>query len=68
MTPPADGFFSVVNYRGAFDATKTSWLSEWASNQITSSQASNPTDLNNSGKTEVNDFLILLGKFNQDNQ
>lgn len=68
ITPPADGFFSVVNYRGAFDANKSSWLSEWASNQIKTSQAANPTDLNNSGTTEVNDFLILLGKFGQVNQ
>jgi len=68
ITPPADGFFSVVNYRGAFDATKSSWLSEWASHQIKTSQAANPTDLNNSGTTEVNDFLILLGKFGQVNQ
>jgi hypothetical protein len=68
ITAPADGFFSAVNYRGAFDANKGSWLSDWALNQITTSQAGNPTDLNNSGKTEVNDFLILLAKFNVDNQ
>jgi hypothetical protein len=68
ITPPADGFFSVVNYRGAFDATKSSWLSEWASNQISTSQESNPTDLNNSGKTDIDDFLILNGKYNQFNK
>jgi hypothetical protein len=68
MTPPVDGFFSVVNYRGAFDATKGSWLSEWALNQITTSQQSNPTDLNNDGITSTPDFNIFVGKFGQVNQ
>jgi hypothetical protein len=67
ITPPADGFFSVVNYRGAFDASKSSWLSEWALAQVLTSQQSNPTDLNNDGKTDTNDFLILVGKFGQTN-
>jgi hypothetical protein len=67
LTPPADGFFSVVNYRGAFDASKSSWLSEWALAQVLTSQQSNPTDLNNDGKTDTNDFLILVGKFGQTN-
>ncbi len=68
MTPPADGFFSVVNYRGAFDATKASWLSEWALNQVLTSQSSNPTDLNNDGITSTPDFNIFVGKFGQVNQ
>ncbi len=68
MTPPADGFFSVVNYRGAFDATKSSWLSEWALNQVLTSQSSNPTDLNNDGITSTPDFNIFVGKFGQVNQ
>jgi hypothetical protein len=67
QTPPADGFFSTVNYRGAFDATKGSWLSDWALNQVLTSQASNPTDLNNDGITDVNDYLILVGKYGQTN-
>jgi hypothetical protein len=67
IIPPADGFFSVVNYRGAFDASKSSWLSEWALAQVLTSQQSNPTDLNNDGKTDTNDFLILVGKFGQTN-
>ncbi len=68
ITPPADGFFSVVNYRGAFDANKGSWLSEWALNQIETSQSSNPTDLNNDGITSTPDFNIFVGKFGQLNQ
>jgi hypothetical protein len=68
IAPPADGFFSVVNYRGAFDANKGSWLSDWALNQIQSSSASNPTDLNKDGITDVSDFNIFAGKFLQVNQ
>ncbi|NVO20403.1 MAG: hypothetical protein HXX13_11920 [Bacteroidetes bacterium] len=67
ITPPADGFFSVVNYRGAFDASKGSWLSDWALEQIPTSQSSNPTDLNNDGVTDINDFNIFVGKFGQPN-
>ena len=63
-----DGFFSVVNYRGAFDANKGSWLSDWALNQILTSQSSNPTDLNNSGATDVDDFVIFLGGFGTTNK
>jgi hypothetical protein len=68
IMPPADGFFSTVNYRGAFDANKGSWLSDWAYMQILTSQASNPTDLNNDGITDINDFNIFVGKFGQPNQ
>ncbi len=68
ITAPADGFFSTVNYRGAFDATKASWLSEWALNQVLTSQQSNPTDLNNDGITNTIDFNIFVGKFGQTNQ
>jgi hypothetical protein len=68
IAPPADGFFSVVTYRGAFDATKGSWLSDWALNQIPTSQSSNPTDINNDGITNTGDFLLLVAKFGQVNQ
>jgi hypothetical protein len=68
LTPPADGFFSTVNYRGAFDATKSSWLSEWANCQIQTSLQSNPTDLNNDGVTDINDFSIFIGRFGQPNR
>lgn len=63
IAPTADGFFSVVNYRGAFDANKSSWINDWALGQVLTSQQSNPTDLNNDGITNTNDFLILVGKF-----
>lgn len=68
ITPPADGFFSVVNYRGAFDANKGSWLTEWASNQVLTSLASNPTDLNNDGITNISDFSIFVNEFNKVNK
>jgi hypothetical protein len=68
ITPPADGFFSVVKFRGAFDATKGSWLSDWAKAQIATSQQSNPTDLNNDGKTDGADFLIFGGAYGTTNQ
>ena len=65
MKAPADGFFSSVNYRGAFDASKKdNWLSGWAMLQIQSLQAANPTDLNGDGKTDADDFLIFVGQFN----
>jgi len=67
VTPPADGFFSTVNYRGAFDANKGSWLSEWALAQVLTSAQSNPTDLNKDGTTDTADFLILVAKFSQTN-
>jgi len=67
LTPPADGFFSTVNYRGAFDANKASWLSEWAYAQVLTSQQSNPTDLNNDGVTNIDDFGIFVPKFGQPN-
>ena len=68
ITAPADGFFSVVSYRGAFDATKGSWLSDWAIGQISTSQSSNPTDINNDGVTNITDFGMVLGKYGQVNQ
>jgi len=71
MTPPNDGFFDVVSYRGAFDATKSSWLS--TDNGFMLPVASkinvgNPTDLNNDGVTDINDFSIFIGKFGQQDQ
>jgi len=68
MTPPNDGFFDVVAYRGAFDATKGSWLSTDNGFMLpvaSKLQNYNPTDLNNDGITNIDDFSILLGKFGQ---
>lgn len=66
ITAPNDGFFTPVSYRGAFDATKkASWLSDWALVQLQTLQNANPTDINGDGITNVDDFLLLVGKFNQ---
>ncbi len=67
-TPPSDGFYSPAPYRGAFDPSKPSWLSQWAYAallQITSGLQDCPTDVNRDGVTNNTDFLQLLGKFNQ---
>jgi hypothetical protein len=66
-TPPADGFFTVVNYKGAFDAATPdcNWLSEYGLISLKSLGKSNPTDINQDGITDVNDFLLLLGKYGQ---
>ncbi|MFZ4411704.1 MAG: hypothetical protein ACOYOV_01375 [Bacteroidales bacterium] len=71
MTPPNDGFFDIVSYRGAFDPSKKSWLSTDNGFMIPvadNMRSDNPTDINNDGVTDVTDFLILLGKFGQSNQ
>ncbi|MEI6122058.1 MAG: hypothetical protein WCQ95_00380 [Bacteroidota bacterium] len=68
MTPPNDGFFDVVSYRGAFDATRSSWLSTDNGFMLpvaSKLQNGNPTDLNNDGITDINDFSIFIGKFGQ---
>jgi len=64
ITAPNDGFFSTVNYRGAFDANKSeNWLSSWALVQIKGLQALNPTDINNDGVTDIDDFSIFIGRY-----
>ena len=65
ITPPADGFFSVVNYRGAFDANKNSWLSDWALVQVNKITNDNPTDINGDGTTDIDDYSIFISRFNQ---
>ena len=67
IAPPADGFFSVVKYRGAFDAKKPYWISEWAINQIQTYEEANPTDLNKDGVTDVNDFNIFISRYGKEN-
>ncbi len=67
-TPPVDGFYSVANYRGAFNTNGQTWLSPWAYSVVAASvggSVSCPTDLNNDGLTNNVDFLQLLGQFNQ---
>jgi hypothetical protein len=66
-----DGFFSIANYSGAFspsDANQGSWLSDWSYSQVknmSSGLTACPTDINNDGITDVNDFLMFSQKFNQ---
>jgi hypothetical protein len=66
--PPADGFYTAANYRGAFNTNGQTWLSPWAysvvANSLGGAQAC-PTDLNDDGVTNNVDFLQLLGQFNQ---
>lgn len=66
--PPANGFFTAAPYRGAFEAGKKSWLSDWTIQNIiavTSGVVPCPTDINTDGITNNQDFLLLLGEFNQ---
>ena len=65
-----DGFFSPANYRGAFapSANNENWLSDWTYSQVlnsTNGVVACPTDINNDGTTDVNDFLIFSGQFGQ---
>ena len=67
-TPPSNGFFTAAPYRGAFEAGKKTWLSDWSIFQIvsaTSGVVACPTDINTDGVTNNSDFLLLLGEFNQ---
>ncbi len=67
-TPPSDGFFTSTNYRGAFEAGKKSWLSNWSINALYDTEnglVPCPTDINGDGSTNNIDFLQLLGQFNQ---
>jgi hypothetical protein len=66
ITAPADGFFSSVSYKGAFDgSTEDTWISDFALVQLNTLKESNPTDLNHDGITDINDFGIFIGKFGQ---
>ena len=66
LTAPQDGFFTPVNYRGAFGGNQ-SWMNSWtyaAFIDAANGLVACPTDLNGDGITKVEDFLILLGQFN----
>ena len=70
VTAPATGFFTPVNYRGAFATGEKNWLSDWSYAQVlsvTTGLVSNPTDINNDGVTNVTDLLQVIGKYNQIN-
>ncbi|MHC1708757.1 MAG: hypothetical protein AB9842_14710 [Bacteroidales bacterium] len=67
ITPSADGFFTPVNYRGAFDPDpKKNWLSDWSYAKYlgtTAGLTACPSDLNGNGTVEVTDFNVFLGAF-----
>ena len=66
ITAPADGFFTAVNYKGAFDGSNDdTWISSYAQIQLNTLREDNPTDLNHDGVTDINDFAIFIGKFGQ---
>jgi hypothetical protein len=69
-TPPNDGFFTIVNYKGAFSSTEanSSWLSDFGLITMESLNSANPTDINKDGITNVSDFSLLLGKYGQLNK
>lgn len=61
---PVDGFFTPAAYRGAFEAGKKSWLSNYSYNallDIENGLVPCPTDLDADGATDVDDFLSVLG-------
>ena len=63
---PADGFFKVANYRGAFASTGDNWLSDWSYSQVlgaTKGLVACPTDLDKDGDTDVDDFQIFAPAF-----
>lgn len=65
--PAVDGFFSPAPYRGAFEAGKKSWLSDYSLNALIGLESNLtpcPTDINANGQTNNTDFLLLLGSFN----
>jgi len=69
-TPPNDGFFTIVNYKGAFSSTEanSSWLSDFGLITMESLTSANPTDINKDGITNVTDFNLLGAKFGQLNK
>ena len=63
---PADGFFKVANYRGAFASTGDNWLSDWSYSKVlgaTKGLVACPTDLDKDGDTDVDDFQIFAPAF-----
>jgi hypothetical protein len=64
--PPADGFFTPVNYRGAFASSGLSWLKNWSWASYvdaTNGLVPCPNDVNNDGIVNITDFNSVLGAF-----
>ncbi len=66
---PAMSGIVPTTFRGAFEAGKPSWLSQWSYAALVSSfttgTAPCPTDLNGDGIINNNDFLNFVGTFGQ---
>jgi hypothetical protein len=66
---PAMAGIIPTTFRGAFEAGKPSWLSQWSYAALVSSfvtgTAACTTDLNGDGVINNSDFLIFVGTFNQ---
>ncbi len=65
---PSDPWFQPANYRGAFAPDAEPWTDAWTYHEDLGSDnavVDCPTDINGSGTTDVADFNLLAGKFNQ---
>jgi hypothetical protein len=64
---PIDGFFTPAPYRGAFSSEPgTNWLSDWSYSAVLNHSkgiVACPTDLDQDGDTDVDDFLIFAPAF-----
>ncbi len=61
---PSDSFFDAVSYRGAFEpgtAAGSEWIAGWTAQENIALQC--PSDLNNDGETNTQDFLLFLPEF-----
>ena len=66
ITPPANGFFRPVSYKGAFGASEKSWLSDWAYGnevEVTTGLAPCPLDVNSNGAINASDVSAVIGAF-----
>jgi len=63
---PLDGFFTPVDYRGAFKSGEKSWMSDWAFAQMQNATVNLlpcPTDVTGDGTTSQSDLNAVLGQF-----
>lgn len=65
---PSDGFFSVANYKGAFEPGAEPWTNGWTVGALIGADDSIfltcPTDTDRDGDTDVNDLLLLVSQWN----
>jgi len=65
--PPNDGWFDVVNFKGAFKPGAEPWTAGWSVGalvQLDNSLVECPTDVDRDGDTDVDDLLQLIGSYN----